>query len=146
MDTEHFDQLARLAGGRTRRAALRFAAAAALGGAGVAAAARGDEVSAKKKRPPDRCSNVAVCNQAYVACGTTAGNGGDCSCNRAVEKNTICVNSLDSCDGLVPCKSTKQCRKKLGFHFFCQQQAFDAQGRACGCGQVCVTECDNPNP
>ena len=33
MDTEHFDQLARLAGGRTRRAALRFAAAAALGGA-----------------------------------------------------------------------------------------------------------------
>lgn len=98
--------------------------------------------------PPDQCPVVSTCNAEPNACGRNAENTEDCICLRAVDGNTICVNPVETCQGLKPCTSTNgpeetSCRNLRGFHWFCQEQAFDAQGRACGCGQVCVPECDN---
>lgn len=122
------------------------------GGCGIVCAA-GESCEAGTCVPevlPDRCTDLAVCNAPYVACGTTAGGAGDCSCERAIEGNRVCINFLDACAGLVACTSTDgpeatSCRNSVGFHFFCQQAKTDGQGRPCGCGQVCVPECDNPN-
>ena len=122
------------------------------GGCGIACGA-GDSCQAGACAPdvrPDVCVELAVCNAPYVGCGTTAGGVGDCSCERAVEGNRVCINALETCDGLVACTSTDgpeatSCRNSVGFHFLCQQAKTDAQGRPCGCGQVCVPECDNPN-
>jgi hypothetical protein len=101
--------------------------------------------------PPDRCSNVGVCNTPPPACGTTAPGDLDCSCEVAVENNRVCINFIESCDGLQACTSTDgdeatSCKSLVGNHFFCQKAKTDAQGRPCGCGQVCVPECDNPFP
>ena len=92
----------------------------------------------------DRCSNPAVCNTEYVACGTTAGSGDPCSCERTAEGNTACINFIDeSCANFQACATTQDCRETVGFHFFCQEI------KGCGCSTTtkrCMPECDNPNP
>lgn len=156
MDTEHFDQLARLAGGRTRRAALRVVVGAAVGVAGLAAAERGDPADAKKKKkkPKDRCNGpTGICNADPTPCGHSA-TGETCGCERAVEKNNVCVDGANPCPVIRECTSTNgkeatSCRNMLGFHFYCQEAKRNASGQFCGCGfgtatgRVCVAECDN---
>ena len=150
----------------TRRNALRRFAAVALGAAGLAAF--GADADAKKRTsrkrkgkgkgkgkrtngnrgknggkggatPRDMCPVSAPAPNSPT-CGSDPGLGA-CTCTRAVEGNNICVGFIDqSCDSLAPCASTSDCRKTVGFHFFCQ-----APGTG-SCGQRCVPECGNTNP
>lgn len=99
--------------------------------------------------PVDRCGNVSVCGAPYVSCGTAAGTGAACSCERTVEGETACINFISACAGYQSCTSTDgpeatSCRNLAGFHFFCQKPKTNGAGQPCGCGQVCLPECDNP--
>lgn len=157
MDTEQFDQLARLAGGRTRRAALRMVTAGALGAAGLVGfgAVAPADAKKKKKKPKDRCAGpTGICNGDPTFCGTSA-TGESCGCERAVEKNNVCVDGANPCPVIRECTSTNgkestSCRNMLGYHFFCQEAKRNSNGQFCGCGfgtstgRVCVAECDNP--
>lgn len=162
MDTERFDRMATTLAdltdaASTRRNALRLFAAATFGAAGLAAF--GSDADARKKRkgrgkgkgkdknggkgggtiPRDMCP-VSTPAPNSPTCGSDPGLG-DCTCTRAVEGNNICVGFIDqSCASLAPCASTADCRKTVGFHFFCQ-----AAGTG-SCGQRCVPECGNTAP
>lgn len=171
MDTDRLSRLAAtLADPRGRRETLRLLLGTALGG-GALALAGADPAAAKKcsrgkKKcngkcirknrpcrnpvPADRCPTASVCNTEPNACGTTAGSGEACSCDRSIEGNNVCTNFTETCNGLKACTSTDgneatSCRNQVGFHYFCMKPKTDAQGRSCGCGQVCLPECDNPS-
>lgn len=168
MDPERLNRIAvAVAHSRHRRSALRLLLAGALGW-GSQALPEAEPAAAKKCRngkkkcngkcipknkpcvPPDRCPAASVCNTEPNACGTTAGSGEACSCEKSVEGNNVCVNFLETCAGLKPCTSTNgkeatSCRNQVGFHFFCQKPKTNAAGQPCGCGKVCVPECDNPS-
>lgn len=156
METKSFDAIATtLARTNSRRGALRFLAAAALGAAGLATVA-GEDADAKRKRkkkggrdrggdgnggrdrPRDMCP-VSRPAPNSPTCGDGA-DGEACTCTRATEGNNICVGFIDSCEALVECNSTRDCRDSVGFHYFCQ-----AAGTG-SCGQRCVPECDNTDP
>jgi hypothetical protein len=162
MDSDCFDLIARAAGQRTRRDALRLVVGAGLGAgtlaalAGEADARNRNKKNGKKKRHKHQCKGpTGICNADPTPCGTSA-TGETCGCEQSVEGKRFCADGAHPCAQAVECTSTNgkndptSCRNLVGFHFVCQE-AKSAGGKFCGCGfgtttgRVCVAECDNPN-
>jgi hypothetical protein len=158
MESDRFDRIARAAGQRTRRDALRLVVGAGLGAGSIAALVGEADAKTKKKKkhPKNLCKGpTGICNADPTPCGTSA-TGETCGCELAVEGNRFCADGAAPCPVVRECTSTKgkndptSCRNMLGFHFVCQE-AKSAGAQFCGCGfgtatgRVCVAECDNPN-
>ena len=168
MDDHHFDVLAKtLVGGTTRRGAIGVLAGGALAavltrlGIREAAAAckdigkkcgqnadccsrrcRGKRGKKTCKVGADACPDSTGCGAAAHVCGTEPG-GGDCLCKPTVEGNNACIGFIEDCNvgGGFECTSTAQCVRERGPRFVCQKPIFD-NGILCGCGQVCLPECE----
>ncbi|MCC6313566.1 MAG: hypothetical protein IT337_06100 [Thermomicrobiales bacterium] len=83
-------------------------------------------------------------------CGSVAG-GGTCGCYTSTEGNNVCLNEstggvdIDA-STLQKCTSTQDCRKAVGFHFYCRAVTRSPSDNLCGSADSrCWPECDNPN-
>ena len=140
MDTERFDRMTvALTDTRSRRGVLRLLTGSALAGGLAVLGGSAAEAKRKKKMPRDMCPVSRPAPNAPRCGGAIPGE--DCTCNKAVEGNNVCIAFIESCSvgGEFTCTSTRQCVRERGFHFVCQ-----AAG-AGSCGQVCLPTCDAPD-
>jgi hypothetical protein len=117
------DQFSRmLAGGVSRRDALKWAGASVIGAMLVS-------VGVKQAEAGVRCPNPGVCGS-YSPCGST----GSCYCGTTSKPGVGFCFQDDFCDSLIGCNTNRDCKAALGKGHKC------LVGSCCD-ANVCVAKC-----